>query len=158
MWNPVPASRSVKPFIPFCRPRVDTILEGVFLSEELLGVNVHFIESATRPCSGQGACDYCDLGLPSRFQTYSYVLRIPTCRVEILCLPALASMYIEDQMEQFGSLLGRPFKAQRSGRSNRSRVLIKVGDCGKLPPYQPRKLPKLTDLLLHIWSVNGGGD
>lgn len=126
-------------------------LQGIVLSDDLLGCNTHFYRGRTMPCEAPN-CSACIEGVAWRYHSYLACVQYDTNVAFVLELTAQASDSFLTYKKTHGTLRGCLFRAQRATPRPNGRVLIQT----KPADLSSRALPDAPDLiklLCHIWNI-----
>jgi hypothetical protein len=126
-------------------------LQGIVLSDDLLGCNTHFFRGRTMPCEAPN-CLPCTEGVPWRYHSYLASVQYDTNVAFLLELTAQASDSFLTYRKTHGTLRGCLFRAQRATPRPNGRVVIQTKPADLSSRVLPDE-PNLIKLLCHIWNV-----
>lgn len=131
-------------------------LSAIVTCPGLIGCATHYVNNRTRPCDGQGKCEWCEAGHSWRWHGYLSCILTATVEHVIFEMTATASDTFTNYYALKGTLIGCHFQARRpSGRHN-GRVVIacKPSDPQKVTLPPPVNVQKI---LSHVWGIPYAG-
>lgn len=150
-WAPTPAADRVK-HVPIISPRPHQTLYMVITTEQVMGVETHWIEQRTTPCMQEvGDCRGCTAGLAKRWKGYLGGADLSTGRLGIIEVTLGAWEHCPRLQERDKSLRGLIAKLYRRGTKRNSPAFIELQAPTKnilLPPF-----PDLARQLRIIWGL-----
>lgn len=152
--SPRDPSFSAERFCSFAitRPTVEKPAVGICASEPF-GVELHYFRGRSTPCTDEHDCPACVAGNPARFVCHMWVICENTGTVILLALPYSASLAIYGWRRANGKIMGKRIFATRSGKTNRSRVSVKIGREPAIEAESLPELPNIGEVLERIWRI-----
>jgi len=126
-------------------------VQGIILSDGLIGTNTHYYKGRTIPCDSEG-CPACGEGWPWRWHCW-VPLFSPTTQVTVLFeMTARCAEILAAHKQTYTTLRGTLLKAQRLNSSPNSKVMLHLQPADlrdiKLPPC-----PDILGALSIIWNI-----
>lgn len=141
-----------KSFIPILSPKVGQKIMAVAISNEILGIDTHYIDNRTRPCvCMENRCEGCLKKLPLRWKAYLGVQDIASGKLGILELTVGAWLDCSELRSKQGKLRGRELLLQRIGKSRTGKVQLMVGRVRE--DLQLQKEFDVFGALATVWGI-----
>jgi len=152
-WSRRPPTGATLPSTPIHRLGRGTSLTAIVLSDDVLGVNLHWMGRSV-PCTGDAHCPGCTAEKPSptRWEGYLGIWYPRTNGVAITPITAGAVSTLDTFRAQHGTLRGAEITCSRTGLKSNAplNVSLKRGDVPALhlPPE-----PDVAAILRHVWKL-----
>lgn len=140
------------PYVKILRPKKGCTVRVVSLSQQIMGVEIHYRDRLSIPCTGvPHKCPGCVAVMPKKWRGYIVGLEQPQHKLWIVEFTPCA--YREClAMPAFGmSLRGRTIGLYRMRHSDRAKVQASVSD--QRVSYELPECPDLEALLQRIWGI-----
>ncbi len=137
--------------LPLMRCPANKTIQGIILSDDLLGTNTHYYRGRTSPCD-QGNCDACNDGFPWRWHAYVVLYSRSTHAKTLFEMTAKCCEPLLTYRKAYGTLRGCVLSAKRVNSSANSRVLLTTSHAD----LQQLSLPESPDILKAlsiIWNI-----
>lgn len=151
-WSATP-SKERAAFLPILSPRPRQVLTVVALSEAILGVETHYEDRRTTPCTGlDNGCPYCSARRLSRWKGFVACLCPGSSKTGILEVTKGAADANPSLFTPGTNLRGLYLRAERVGPNPNGLVTVRVQAASGLKNLPP--VPDLRTALLRIWGFN----
>lgn len=137
--------------LPLTRTPQGKPLQGIILSDDLIGTNTHYYRGRTSPCD-QENCEACNDGFPWRWHAYVVLYSRSNQAKTLFEMTAKCCEPLLTYRKAYGTLRGCVLSAKRQNSSANSRVILTTTRAD-LQQIQLPKCPDILKALSIIWNI-----